>query len=218
MPVPNLSPKVSPVSAPVEDTAPPSTTPVVSVEDLVVVVLHEPTPFIMQWDSKRYVLKPETEAYVPFPAACLYFGDPRSSELVIGPKNRRAFQAWIPDRRTEVRRLRALYGILKGNVTTLDPCPETDNRPPRVTMRTLSGEELVPVVMDPFGASVTPVTKSVNENDTLLSRIEKYEREMAAMRKALEARNSVNPSEGVEGVEDDDDLLAVGDQIPEDGK
>ncbi len=101
-------------------------------------------PFTVEYASKKYVLAPNKSTRLPFEAACLWFGDPRSGPNVRAVRHESGMVEWIPDRSTEVRRLRLKYGNHFGDERGLDEAPSVD-------VETMDGDRIPTVIQYPDG-------------------------------------------------------------------
>src|SRR4051812_31898248 len=104
--------------------------------------------FTIGWDSKQYKLEPGKDTFIPFEAACLWFGDPRSTNSIQSIKNQHGMVSFVPDRDSEVRRLRVKYGNIGGDERYVDPGPSVD-------LFDLEGNQITTVLDDPEGEDVT---------------------------------------------------------------
>ncbi len=112
--------------------------------ELVVAVNQGQQPITIMYASRNYVLAPEKPTRIPFEAACLWFGDPRSSDNVRALRRESGEVVYLPDRRGEIIRLRLKYGNLFGDERGFDSVPD-------VRCETMDGEEIPTVVAYPDG-------------------------------------------------------------------
>jgi hypothetical protein len=145
----------------------------IEVDDVVVVRNNESIPRTIGWNSREYVLSPDKPAFVPAACAFCWFGDPRSAADVKAKKADNGFVEFIPDRATEVRRLRIKYGALDGDEATFDGV-----RIPDVTITTAEGNEVITVLQDPAGHSVMAAQTTVQSQDELLAMVKKQQRQL----------------------------------------
>lgn len=131
-------------------------------------VLDDLSSWEIQWDSRKYNLVPGQDCFVPFEAAVNMFGDPRSGERIVSNRDERGQVGFIPDRATEVRRLRTKYDNLFGNEAIVENYP-------LVEVYELDGTRITTVLDDPQGESTTPVVKTVREDNELLEIVKRQQ-------------------------------------------
>ncbi len=112
--------------------------------ELVVAINRGVHPLTIMWANKGYVLTPDKNVRIPFEAACLWFGDPRSGALSRSVKRESGEVVFLPDRRGEVIRLRLKYGNLFGDERGFENVPD-------VRVETMDGEEIPTVLQYPDG-------------------------------------------------------------------
>jgi hypothetical protein len=140
-------------------------------------VNRDENPFTIAWDSRAYVLEMGKETYVPFEAMMVAFGDPRSSGAMATVRDIAGNVMFILDRPTEVRRLRALYDNQFGDETEILYGPEA-------TIEDVDGNEILSVLNDPTGESVTPVQQTVLDRDQLLNQLARQQRMIETLAQA----------------------------------
>jgi hypothetical protein len=133
--------------------------------DIVRVVNRGDAPYTIMYDSKPYKLMPGEDSFIPFSAACVWFGDPRSTGQIGAVQNERGIRSYIPDRDTEVRRLRAKYDNQFGDESTII-------RHPVVEVYAVTGERITTVLDDPSGESVNVATQTVTEQGNMVALIQ----------------------------------------------
>lgn len=177
--------------------------------DIVLVTNKSDVPMTKEFSGKRYVLYTDKETAIPFDAACLWFGDPRSDELIRNRMNDRGLVTYIPDRASEIRRLRLYWGLPNGNESTFE-----GGWTPTVEVCTLERDMLPVVLSDPSGESITPSSQTAGERDDLVNMVLKLQRELAAMQQMM-AGQQVNPVQEVieDGIEP---YISNSQDIPED--
>lgn len=144
----------------------PNTT--VQLGDIVKVVNHGNRPIKLKWDSREYPIAPRTEEFVPFEAAKLYFGDPRSTKNVQSVRDDRGVVGFVSDRATEVRRLRLLWDHKFGEYIPGEVNAFQSELIPRVEVFDLKGNKISTVLEDPEGNDISPSTQTQREaNDTM---------------------------------------------------
>lgn len=174
--------------------------------DIVRVVNEGDQPFTIGWDSKQYKLEPGKDAFVPFEAACLWFGDPRSGNAVASLRNQHGLVSFVPDRDTEVRRLRVKYGNIGGDERFVDPAPS-------VSVYDLEGDRITTVLDDPEGANVTVASPSVAEQSDLVALVQKQQRQIDLLLSQMGLEKDTG--ENTQGLDDHGD--AIEEEGPEEG-
>lgn len=152
-------------------------------------------PFKGKYERQVYVIDPGQTVTVPFSAAILWFGDPRSIDTVQLLRNEYGkVTNMLPSRPDEIKRLRFKHGgNLTGDESTFE---ETDDNGrtflmphlPVVSVRTLDGDVITMVVSDPegnnpLGAEPKPAS---NQSAELLEIVRKQERQINLLIKQLE--------------------------------
>lgn len=154
-------------------------------------VNNEEYPLRVKWDSVEYWLHPGVATFIPTPAAWLFFGDPRSTDVIQAVKDVKGQVAYIPDRASEVRRLRIKYGAgIEGDESNFD----TINIP-SVTVTTVNDDPIVTVLDDPTGRSVTPVVQTQTSDDALRALIAEQARQIQALTAHLGLDNTTTAAE-----------------------
>lgn len=118
--------------------------------------------FIATWDSRNYKLDLDTSAFIPAAAAANSFGDWRSGPNVASDRDARGVVGFIPDRETEVRRLRMRYANHLGDDTSLQTFPLVD-------LYDLDGNKVTTVLDDPTGETITPSLQTVAGHEQMLA-------------------------------------------------
>lgn len=177
---------------------------IVSHEDFVRVKNVGTAPLNVGYDGRRWTLKPGAakDTVMPAAAAFLWFGDPRSGGTSQTVRDEKGILCIVPDRLSEVRRLRAKYGGSTGDEATFD-----DVKIPSVEVYDLDGDRLTMVIDDPQGNSVLQATSTVAERDDLLALVQRQQRQLEQLMKlagvdGAEAQTErelpVDDSQGVE--------------------
>lgn len=154
--------------------------PTVNVGDIVKVVNNGPKKLRLSWDSRHYDLDPGggTE-WMPFECCKVYFGDPRAIAVMQTLRDQRGQVAWLPDRATEVRRLRLLwFPMMFGEYSTdnfidEEVEPWDRSRMPNVEVYTVKGDRLPTVFDDPQGNTVIPAKVTESQNAQLLDLVQR---------------------------------------------
>lgn len=117
-------------------------------------------PLVLMYDSRTHVIEPGATRPIPFECSNVYFGDPRATSMMAAKRDNVGRVQFIPDRATEVRRLRTLYDNQSGAET------EVLDYPP-VEIRDYDGNLITTVLEDPAGDSVTAASVTIDENEQL---------------------------------------------------
>lgn len=148
----------------------------------------------IKYNGQIYNLPSGREVVVPFEAAVLWFGDPRTIDKVqLLRDNNGKVQNMLPSRPDEIKRLRFKYGAdLTGDESTFEETINGQRKPmenlPDVTVVDLDGNEITMVTSDPEGLYVLggAVAPAINQNDSLLQIVKKQERQIQLLMKQLE--------------------------------
>lgn len=143
-------------------------------------------PITFGWNSRSYTIKPKEAKVVPIFAAVTAFGDPRSLTTMRSWRSPHSNEVgWIPDRSSEIRRLRMRYGLIDGNETTL--CDRTGfvpERVPDVKVELMDGGdfiEVATVISDPDGNGAVLDEAPAIDIQTLQASLEKTQRQLAML-------------------------------------
>jgi len=151
------------------DTA---TTVTADIGDIVRIVNKGSAAFYIQWDSKVYTLEPEKDAFVPFEAACLWFGDPRSTGTIRSTRDNKGLVGFVPDREAEVRRLRVKFGNLGGDERFVQNAPN-------IEVYDIQGTRIVTVLDDPEGKVVNVSMPTVQDRETERAAVQTMQLQLA---------------------------------------
>lgn len=184
-------------------------TAVADIGDIVRVVNKGDAPFTIGWDSRQYKLEPGADSFVPFEAACLWFGDPRSTNSIQSATNQHGLVSFIPDRDSEVRRLRVKYGNIGGDERFIDPAPD-------VEVYDLSGEVIVTVLNDPEGENVTLAAPTVVDQSNLMATIQRQQAQIDLLLAQFGLQKKDEEEEGGEETSDDEEVELDDDGLPVD--
>ena len=163
-----------------------------NVGDTVMVIYHGPQDkYKIGWDGREKELAKGKEVFIPFEMACNWFGDPRSAGNMSTVRDHKQTVGWIPDRATEVRRLRIVYGVQhahEGKIFLDDTIPlpldnaaaslykRIDATIPRVELYDLeTRERLYTVLEDPAGDHVSSAFITVTKEERQEKRIKQLE-------------------------------------------
>jgi len=147
----------------------PATQPQVKVGDILKVENVGTRIFRGMWDMVDYVIAPFQSDFMPFEAVKLFFGDPRATDKVRSVHDVRGIVGFLPDRPSEVRRLRLMYAHGFGDYTGKegpDVVWEAD-KIPQVRVTTLKNERVFTVLDDPQGTTVLPAATTISQDAEL---------------------------------------------------
>lgn len=130
--------------------------------------------FIAAWDSRNYRLNNGQQGFIPAAAVFNAAGDPRSAGTVATVRDMRGVVGFVPDRATEVRRLRMRYANHAGDDTRLQTYPKLE-------VYDLDGNRLTTVLDDPEGTTVTPAPTTVAGHEHLLQLIQLQQQQLARL-------------------------------------
>lgn len=153
-------------------------------------------PFVIAYDGRNYKLEPQKDVFMPFEAAVLWFGDPRSTNTIQSVRNEKGTVAFIPDRETEVRRLRVKYGNIGGDERFVQVHPD-------VEVYDVEGNRIKTVLDDPEGEEINVATPTVADQNNLVQLVERQQRQIEFLlgKMGLSPSATETPTE----TEDDDD-------------
>jgi|SRR5215471_2215684 len=157
--------------------------PALADTDILRVVNKGEQTFRMMYDSRNYNLVPNEDQFVPFPAIALWFGDPRSAAAVGSLQDERGVRTWVPDRETEVRRLRAKYDNRMGDESLIENHPS-------VEIYTLDNERVYTVLDDPTGDRVIAAVSTVADQRDLAALVAKQQLQIEALTQIVTASQS----------------------------
>lgn len=176
--------------------------------DIVRVVNKADDPFVIAWDGRNYKLEPGKDQFVPFECATLWFGDPRSTNLVQSAVNDKGIRSFIPDRESEVRRLRVKYGNQGGDERYVQVHPF-------VEVYDVEGNRINTVLDDPDGETINVATPTVADNRDLQSLIERQQKQIDFLLSKVGLERNEAPIEEDDG--DDEEETDKDGFPPEDG-
>lgn len=151
------------------------------------------------FDSRPYRIDPGQSAPIPFEVAVLWLGDPRAAGAVMSSRDSRGLVAFIPDRATEVRRLKIKYGDPTGDEDNIDLTASMHY--PRVSVKTMDGTPIDFVLTDPTGEKSTPVPVSTTHIDpaSLLAIVERQQRQIDTLTTLINGPRNDAPLEPLAG-------------------
>lgn len=151
---------------------------------------HELT---IRYNRMKYKLEPEKERLIPWEAAQLWFGDPRTSAEMKFIENEDGSKQMLYPRQAEVRRLRAKYGNLEGqsDETIVPNCPT-------VEIYTGEGHRVVTVLEDPKGETSNPALISRADDTTTANLLKKQQKQIDMLMKELQKSGKLEEIEDAE--------------------
>lgn len=168
-------------------------------DDIVQVKNNEGYPLHVAWNSRKYELVPGKTSFIPAACAFNWFGDPRSGGTYQSILDVDGTRGFIPDRATEVRRLRIKWGAgLLGDESNFDGVDVPD-----VEIKTADGEEIISVLNDPEGKNVITSNTTVRDDEALRELVASQQRQIEAMKQHM-------------GLNDDPSQATAQDEIPAD--
>lgn len=173
--------------------------------DVVRVHNLDDTDYEFMWDSVGYVVPANGDGMMPFEAMANWFGDPRSTSSIRSNTDHKGLRGWIPDRETEVRRLRMKYGVEQGDERVI-------REHPNVEVYTASGERVLTVLDDPSGQSTNvEVPRSAKSFEDLATQVTNLQNQIAAITRNQAAPPAeADPFEPTREVPGSDALSASG--------
>lgn len=155
----------------------------------------------LTWNSRDYRCPVGQEVIVPFEAVKVALGDPRAAENIGSHRDPFGIVSWIPDRASEIRRLRALYDNQSGQEDEVLPGSH-----PLVEVSDLDGNRIPTVLDDPTGESVFSSRPTVADANELIEMVRRQQRtiDMLVEKQGITQDDLPNDSASVEG--DDADL------------
>lgn len=143
---------------------------------------------IWTFNSREYLLKKGKPTFVPVMAAILYCGDPRSgSNITTIREPGGQATGWIPDRKTEVARLRLLHGAVDNSYPRFD-----DLAIPEVEIYSLDDERVLTVLDDPTGDHIETAISTVNEKEAMMEMIANQQRQLDRLTASLGGQDEVD--------------------------
>lgn len=157
---------------------------------------QENTPLTVGWNGRETHLQIGKKVFVQLEAATNAFGDPRSAvaaQAIPMGDPQSGERLFIPDRASEVRRLRLRYGILDGNDTDFYNVHGVFLAP-RVKLETESGDEIISVLDDPHGNTVNQVATTVQQNSDKDALFEHLTKQVEALTLLVQGKQDANPA------------------------
>ena len=116
------------------------------------------------------------ETIVPWAVIALYFGDPRSQMDKIVKAEDSQGEHMVPMRPAELLRLSVFYGVYEQGVDAIAAMV------PDVTIRTLTGVEIIPPVFDPHCEHVYGFQRSMQKSTDMTTLIEEMQQQIDELR------------------------------------
>lgn len=143
-------------------------------------------PFVDDYASQRYVIKPGEEAIVPYFAMVYWLGDPRAID--VGDRNS---QPHLQHRTMEIDRLQTKYGTygdawypneweINEENSHLYPSSRHQNLP-KLEVTSMTGERLYTIIDDPEGTHLMPATSTVVEQQNLAAAVSSMQAQIQAL-------------------------------------
>jgi hypothetical protein len=139
-------------------------------------------PLTLTYGGRKYDVPVEKQVAIPFDCMTLWFGDPRATDAIRSVRDEAGIVTWVPDRATEVRRLRLKWGQITGSEETVTEGPRDV---PKVEFSDFDGRQIFSVVDDPFGDHISPVQITRAENDDLRALVLRQQDQIDAMAKMM---------------------------------
>lgn len=123
------------------------------------------------------------ETIVPWAVIALYFGDPRSQMDKIHKAEDSQGEHMVPMRPAELLRLSVFYGVYEQGVDAIA------SMVPDVTIKTLTGIEIVPPVFDPYCEHVYGFQRSMQKSQDVVTIMEDMQAQLDEMRARYDSIN-----------------------------
>jgi hypothetical protein len=136
------------------------------------------TPFVVNYNASKFIVKPGSEEVVPWASVTSLLGDPNLRDL---PK--------CPDRRDCFRQVRAMFNFYEGfddedtwNVGWIDSKghPQPAKKPP-VEVYSMDGQRIYMVIDDPEGVMQNPFSSQEEPPEVRVMRLEQSIEELKSM-------------------------------------
>lgn len=162
----------------------------------------------LTWNSRDYRCPVGQEVIVPFEAVKVALGDPRAVESIASQRDAFGIVSWIPDRASEIRRLRAVYDNQTGTEDEVLPGSH-----PLVEVYDLEGNRIPTVLDDPTGESVIESRPTVADSNDLIEMVRRQQRtiDMLVEKQGITQDDLPNDSASVES-----DYRAGSSDVPND--
>lgn len=141
------------------------------------------------WNNHFVTIPPGQSRTATFDAVANFFGDPRAVDDMHSEVNDAGVRSWIPDRKSEVRRLQCKWG----NNFGMD---ESKIFAPEVEVTTLEGERIWTVVEDPEGVHVNPKLIAIENQQDLETQINRMQKQLDTLLNLRESGIDTPPDNG----------------------
>lgn len=166
----------------------------------------------LAWNSRQYVIQPGMSDFMPFDGVKVYVGDPRATNVVRTNRDTIGIVSFLPDRATEVRRLRLLYAAPFGEYMRGDTAGgifvnSPDDAPgygaawegvhiPLLQIFNIRGERIITVLDDPEGTQNIPiqVTRAMVADDPRVEQLMNVVHQRDALIDAMAAKLGIDPN------------------------
>jgi|SRR6516164_2741738 hypothetical protein len=143
---------------------------------LVVHNLSSEREITIGWNNHFVTIPPGESRTATWDAVINFFGDPRAVDDMFSAKDDAGVVSWVPDRATEVRRLRSKWGnsfaVEEGKIIG-----------PPVEITNLQGERIWTVYEDPQGEHVNPRLIAVENQQNLDTQIRQLQKQVETLQR-----------------------------------
>lgn len=195
--------------------SPPNTPTPLDLGDFVTVTNEGDQVINWMFDSRPYRIEPGKSSPIPFEVAVLWLGDPRAAGAVQSQRDGRGVTAFIPDRATEVRRLKIKYGDPSGDENVIDLTKSMHY--PHVSVKTMEGDPIDFVLTDPTGEKSTPVPVNTSSIDpaSLLAIVERQQRQIDTLTQLVTTQDHNALTEPIAVLQGEESSEPPGDPVEE---
>lgn len=153
----------------------------VRADDILRVVNRDDYAHVVKWNSRKYTLQPGRDIFIPGACVFTWFGDPRATARYQSLVDEEGIPQFIPDRPTEIRRLRIKYGAgIDGDEYSFDGV-----NTPNVEVWTADGDRVWTVLDDPSGDHVSPSPATVADEGSMRALLASQQRQIELLREAV---------------------------------
>lgn len=154
-------------------------------DDILRVVNLDDFAHTVKWNSRRYVLQPGKDTFIPGAAVFTWFGDPRATATYQSLVDEEGVPQFIADRKSEIRRLRIKYGAgIAGDEYSFDGVAT-----PNVEVWTADGERVWTVLDDPDGDHVSPSPATAADENSMRALLAAQQRQIELLREQMDLRD-----------------------------
>jgi hypothetical protein len=166
-------------------------------------VNQENYPITVGWGNVNYILQPGQDTFLPAEAIINFFGDPRSVDKITHAELANGQHAWIPDRATELRRLRVKWQAMNMSGG------EDELNAPHVDVYTLLGDWVPTVANDPKGLKVIPMLSTTSDRMDLDATISRMQAQLDTLIRAKSMEQLIEPSIAESDIPVDDSTVSI---------